>query len=117
MRIYIVRHAETEFNVLGINQGHRDSPISETGKWQIRMIAERLKDEKIDACYSSDLLRAVKTAEVIMGMHPGKKVMLSKEIREGNIGVFSGKPQGSMSRYAQEKNIDFFSFVQEEGSP
>jgi broad specificity phosphatase PhoE len=62
-RVVLVRHAETEANVLGGWQGHRDSPITERGKIQIEALRGRLGDAALLVC--SDLDRAVLTAAAL----------------------------------------------------
>jgi glucosyl-3-phosphoglycerate phosphatase len=62
-RITLVRHAETEANVAGGWQGHRDSPITERGEAQIEALRGRLDDAALLVC--SDLDRAMVTAAAI----------------------------------------------------
>lgn len=82
MKLIIVRHAESKANVKGIRQGQKiDTPLSKLGKEQAKKVAERLKNEKIDAIYSSDLKRAKETAEEI-AKHHKLKVRLNKKLRE-----------------------------------
>lgn len=64
-RFIFVRHGQTEWNLLRRYQGHSDIPLNETGIWQAQQLAKRLKSHKIDYVFSSDLQRAVKTAEII----------------------------------------------------
>jgi broad specificity phosphatase PhoE len=49
--------------------GQSDIPLNEEGKTQAKKLSERLKDEKIDIVYSSDLLRAFETAKLIAKPH------------------------------------------------
>ena len=63
MRLLITRHGETEENVNGVIQGHLPGKLSKLGLEQIKKIANRLKDEKIDYIYSSDLDRSSETAK------------------------------------------------------
>jgi len=89
MKIFLVRHGESEANEKGIHQGQRiDTGLSKRGKEQAKLIAERLKDEKIEAIYSSDLKRAKETAEEIAKFHK-KKIILDKRLREFDLGDFT----------------------------
>ena len=64
-QLIIVRHGQTEWNLKLIRQGHLDSPLTETGLAQARALGERLALETFTALYSSDLGRAVQTAQLI----------------------------------------------------
>lgn len=56
--IYLIRHAEAEGNLFRRAQGHWNGKITARGKLQIDALAERFKDTRLDAVYSSDLDRA-----------------------------------------------------------
>ena len=64
-QVIIVRHGQTQWNLKLIRQGHLDSPLTEKGMAQAKALAQRLAQEKFSALYSSDLGRAVQTAEMI----------------------------------------------------
>lgn len=88
MKIFLVRHGQSEANAKDIYQGQRiDSPLSIKGREQAQRVAERLKDEKIDAFYASDLLRARETAEAIAKVH-NLKVITDRRLREFDLGDF-----------------------------
>lgn len=60
MRVYIVRHGETQENRDGIIQGQQDTSLNVIGLEQARMVGEALKDATLGVAFSSDLSRAVK---------------------------------------------------------
>ena len=72
MRIILVRHGETEDNKKRIIQGHLPGKLSDKGIEQARKVANRLKNEKVDYIFSSDLDRAKSTAEEIAKFHQEK---------------------------------------------
>jgi len=82
MRIILTRHGQTEENLQGILQGHLQGKLSQLGKEQARKLALRLKDEKIDYIYSSDLARAADTAKEIAKYHPDTPIKFVKDMRE-----------------------------------
>ncbi len=109
MRLILVRHGETDYNVQKLNQGWADTRLTENGIKQARAVGQRLKDEKIDDVYLSDLLRTRETADEIL-----KIIKLSAQplpwLKERNLGEFEHKPLGSMMFYAEEHGFDLLSF-------
>ncbi len=91
--VYLIRHGETQWNRDGIHQGHMDSPLTEHGKRQARQLGERFAgmDLKFDAIYSSDLGRAVQTAEAICEPIGQKDIIQQAPgLRERALGVLEG---------------------------
>lgn len=88
--IYIVRHGQTDWNANQKIQGHSDNALNKTGEEQARSLAQTFKHINFDAVYSSDLIRAKKTAELIL---VEKKLALetSKLLRERRMGKLEGK--------------------------
>lgn len=95
---YIVRHGETDYNVQHIIQGHIDSNLTGKGIIQAQELARELRNIHFDAIYSSDLLRARKTAEIIGSEHK-LAVQTTKLIRERNYGIFEGKPGSTLYQF------------------
>ncbi|MEQ1759268.1 MAG: histidine phosphatase family protein [Vicinamibacterales bacterium] len=103
MKLIVVRHGETEWNRQRREQGHLDSPLTENGVRQAEALARRLGHLTIDALYSSDLGRAVQTAEVI-GAACKQPVRLDQQLRERHMGVFQGLTWDEMSlQFPQER--------------
>ena len=88
--ILLVRHGETEDNARQIMQGQTQGNLNEQGREQARQVALRLQSEKIDAFVSSDLRRAVQTAEIIAAPH-GMPVSQTPLLRERDWGGFTGR--------------------------
>ena len=91
MRLILTRHGETEENKIGIMQGHLPGKLSAEGIEQAQKLALRLKDEKIDFIYSSDLARASDTAKEIASFHPHAPIKFVEDLRERNLGEYQGK--------------------------
>lgn len=66
MRLYIIRHGETQWNKQGRIQGKLDTDLTPDGVQQAKNVAKRLKTVRFDAAYSSPLKRARDTAEYIL---------------------------------------------------
>ncbi len=90
-KLLLVRHGESEFNHAGRFAGFSDVDLTDTGRWQVERLRERIADEKIDAVYSSDLKRAVRTAEIAMEGR-GMSITTCPEVREINYGEVDGLP-------------------------
>lgn len=86
---YIVRHGQTNWNILGKTQGHGNSDLTAKGKEQAICLGEALKEYPIDYIYSSDLGRAIQTANLI-GEKIGVKVKETPALREMGFGVWEG---------------------------
>ncbi len=89
-RLIIVRHAEAEGNFKRIFHGWTDSEITEKGHKQAILVAERLKNEKIDIIYSSSMKRTLQTAEYISRIK-GLPVIRTDALKEINGGDWEGK--------------------------
>ena len=63
--IYIVRHGQTDWNVLTKRQGHTNIPLNQKGIEQAEELKEKLKDVSFDLVFSSPLDRAINTAKII----------------------------------------------------
>lgn len=88
-KLFLIRHGETIWNIERRYQGQKDSPLSEEGIRQGQITGRFLAERKVDAVYSSDLSRAVKTAEAI-AHHHGLTPELDPRIREMSFGVWEG---------------------------
>lgn len=88
-KIYLIRHGQSQWNILSKVQGQKDASLTDLGKEQARKLGKRLIDENIDIIYSSDLSRALETAKIISSIID-KPIIESKEIREINFGLWEG---------------------------
>ncbi|HEX6097899.1 MAG TPA: histidine phosphatase family protein [Thermoanaerobaculia bacterium] len=88
--LILVRHGETVHNVNRITQGWSDSELSERGREQVLRLAERLKDHKPTALYSSPLGRAMSTAQAIADA-TGLEIVPLDDLREMNYGRWEGR--------------------------
>lgn len=85
----IVRHGETEWNLIGKHQGHLDSPLTESGIKQAYALGDGLFGKGIEVIYSSDLGRAIHTAEII-GTKLDLRVSVDSRLRERHLGSMQG---------------------------
>ena len=89
-RLIVVRHGETAWNVDTRIQGHLDIPLNATGLWQARQLGDALAGEAISAIYTSDLLRARKTAQAVADA-TGAALVDEPGLRERAFGSFQGR--------------------------
>jgi glucosyl-3-phosphoglycerate phosphatase len=90
VKLVLWRHGQTTYNLERRFQGQRDVPLNETGLEQARRAAPYLAALRPDAIWSSDLIRASATAEVLASM-TGLPIQLEKDLRERGGGSWEGK--------------------------
>ncbi len=89
MRLYIIRHGETQWNVLKRFQGHSDIPLNDEGRRLARITAEALSDVTFSRIYTSPLKRALETAEIIKG-NRDIPIIEDRRIIEISFGEYEG---------------------------
>jgi len=87
--VTLIRHGETEWNVAMRLQGIQDSNLTSKGLRQAELVARELCNRKFDAMISSDLGRAIKTAEIIAS-RTNLTVIRDQTLRERNFGIMEG---------------------------
>lgn len=106
MKMILLRHGETEENAAHCYLGHYDAPLNETGRSQIRSLSKRLKlvaPRNNTFLYSSDLSRAMESAQII-----GKELQLTPSVpvfawRELNFGEWECKTYDTIFSQDQER--------------
>ncbi len=86
--ITLVRHGETQGNIDDKAHGHFDAPLTQLGRRQAEALGKRLAGTKFDAIYSSDLQRAVDTANAITAHHPDLQIQIRPQLREYHFGDY-----------------------------
>jgi Fructose-2,6-bisphosphatase len=89
-RLVLLRHGQTDHNVAGLMQGHVDSILTESGRAQALQVAPQIALLSPDRLISSDLRRAVDTADVL-GAACGQPVKLDARLRETHLGEWQGR--------------------------
>lgn len=90
--LYLVRHGETQANVDLLIHGHSNIPLTRVGEMQARERREHLQKIKFTKVYSSDLIRADQTAQ-ILNLERKLPHETSEKLRERNYGTYEGKPR------------------------
>ena len=87
MKIWVVRHGQTDLNRRKLMQGRSDMPLNETGISQAQEAAKLVKDVAFDAVFSSPLKRAVKTASII-SRFPEEQIKKDPRLIETDFGKY-----------------------------
>lgn len=93
LKIYIARHGQNEDNANGILNGHRDMPLTSIGERQAHELADGIKVVGLtfDTVYTSPLLRASRTAEVVCKTLGLSKPTVLDSLIERDFGIMTGK--------------------------
>jgi len=101
-RAYLIRHGETDWNAAQRWQGFAPTGLNDAGRQQAQALANYLRARPIRAVYSSDLLRALETAQ-ILGAALGVDPQVDRRWREIDVGVFQGLTAAEVQlRYPDE---------------
>lgn len=98
---FILRHGEAKSNADGFVSSwpeKRENPITKKGKKQIQEIILKLKKEKIDLIFSSDLLRTKQTVQIVV-KELGIEASFDKRLRELHVGIFNGRYHKEWNEY------------------
>lgn len=89
MKLYLLRHGQTEYNALGYYQGMHDIPLSDAGRAQLGRA-----DFDVDVVYVTPLMRTAQTAAILF---PNARQEVVEELREMNFGIFEGRSDAEMA--------------------
>ena len=101
MRLILVRHGATEWNQQRRVQGLSNLGLNDTGKRQAEALARALKNERVDAIYTSPLRRAQETARAIGRFHQVEVVILDG-LKELDVGEVDGMTYEDMRMHHGE---------------
>lgn len=88
--LYVFRHGQSEDNLDFIFSGWRDPKLTELGKKQAEILAEKMKDEKIDLAITSRLARAKETLDIVVKHNQNVKIEIDDRIIERSYGDLQG---------------------------
>ena len=89
MKLYIVRHGKTDWNIMGLLQGQTNIELNEEGINDARKLSKEINLNEIDLCISSSLERAKQTAEILTNNKI--KIIYDDMIVERGFGNYEGK--------------------------
>jgi broad specificity phosphatase PhoE len=92
MKVILIRHGQSEGNIIPVIQGQMDYPLTKKGVEQAHNAGKELKKTyHFDKIYSSDLLRASQTAEIIASYFDITDAILSENLRELHFGIYQDR--------------------------
>jgi probable phosphoglycerate mutase len=112
MDIYLVRHGETDWNIEKKLQGHSDIPLNERGKLQAYQLQKKFADINFIQVFSSDMIRARVTAEIILGSKKST-IIETPLLRERFMGTWQGRLATELQCHLKQ-TIDLDNLTQEE---
>lgn len=105
MEIILVRHGESEFNIINNNPslgrlytGQYATPLTEKGKMQAKSLKSKQLFENLDSIYSSNLSRAIETAYLVT---EADKIIQDTRLSERSLGIFEGKYEHELVDYKE----------------
>lgn len=99
--LYFVRHGETDWNARKLMHGTTDIPLNEKGETQAQQVKNLLSSIHFDAAFCSDLVRAKRTAELILEDY-SIPLILSEALRERFIGSFEGSSTQELDEWTRK---------------
>ncbi|MBS1717714.1 MAG: histidine phosphatase family protein [Armatimonadetes bacterium] len=111
MRLFLIRHGQTKWNVELRAQGHTDIPLDETGCQQAEQLASSLTKSYIRHIWTSDMQRALGTAQPIASI-TGAPLRKMTVLRERKLGVLEGKPfyelGATITNYSRQHGVPYY---------
>ncbi|MBQ3474375.1 histidine phosphatase family protein [Candidatus Saccharibacteria bacterium] len=105
MKLYLVRHGETDWNLEHKAQGQTDNPLNATGIRQAEELRDKIKGYRFDVCYCSPLKRAVQTMEIILE-NRDLKIIYDDNLMERNFGSLEGSDTSTWTQDAFDLKIN-----------
>lgn len=99
MKLYLIRHGESENNKAAIWTGWMDVRLTEQGEAEARQAGKWLEGIVFDQVFSSDLIRAQKTTQLAL---PGAAYTCTPLLREIDLGTLAGQPLQALAGEAQQ---------------
>lgn len=107
MKIYLIRHGETDWNTVKRLQGATDIPLNENGEALARVTRDEMKDIPFDMIFTSPLKRAYRTAEIVRGDRE-IPLIVDERIREICFGDYEGLVSKSEGYSIPDPDFKFF---------
>ena len=107
MKLFLIRHGQTQANLDGIYSGQSDVMLTDLGKAQAEALRPILEKIPFDRVYSSDLTRAIHTRQLAL---PGTDATTTPLLREYDLGSLTGLPIAEVRQQYGNLRSDFRPF-------
>lgn len=105
MQLLLIRHGQSEADILNVHEGRADFALTELGRKQVRLMAEKVKNDfPPDHIWSSTLIRASETAKNLAET-VGCSIQFEDDLMEFNNGVFAGLSFEEAKQYSMPKEL------------
>lgn len=112
MKILFIRHGESEADILNVHEGRADFPLTELGRIQVRLMADKVKESfPPDYIWASTLKRAHETA-TILAETVGCPIQYEAELMEHNNGVLAGLSFDEAKKYKLPHELELHERVE-----
>lgn len=103
--VFLARHGESEYSVHGLMNGDPATAVrlTERGREEARLLGERLADEPIELCVTSEFGRTIATAEIALEGRDVPRLVLP-QLNDVRVGEFEGKTLVEYRRWAHAQN-------------
>lgn len=101
-KVFLTRHGESDWNAANRFQGHSDRPLTDRGREQAHALAELVAGEGVEAIYTSPLVRALETAQIVAA-RTGLEVVARDDLREVDTGSWSGLSRAEVQERYPER--------------
>lgn len=107
MKLFLVRHGQSQWNLENRFTGWRNPDITEKGKEEAKKAGQLLKNEKIDVAFTSILKRAIHTLEIILEEAELTDIPITKNkaLNERDYGDLSGKNKAELAKEVGEEQV------------
>ena len=119
MKIYVIRHGETELNVKHVKQGWIDAPLNQAGRDLAVLTGRAMKGIRFDACVTSPLVRARETVEIVLRESGNADVPVRTDdrLKEINFGEEENTPASETSLDPDTARLFFMDALRFPGFP
>tara|TARA_B100000945_G_C20142497_1_gene484589 strand:- start:45 stop:647 length:603 start_codon:yes stop_codon:yes gene_type:complete len=104
MKIFFVRHGETDWNKSGFLQGQTDIPLNKKGREQSETLSIKLEKKKINLIFSSPLIRSIETANKV-ACRFNQGIICSNLLTERHFGILEGEKIEELKKSSRKKKI------------